>query len=261
MKIHLDNVTVLQETLPFLEQALVQHRRSPSVRNPHQRRKPKNGQRLSLSDKVPAGPVESCNTKKQLERNQEIPEQELTAQLLEESRCGNKRRAEPEEQSDDASVSKKVCFKQMPKMACKSSTLHTECADIDPAAVDVEDIIDVETVSLSTVGCLQREDKSLWYENKLRETEESLESNSNDEIIDVEEDVEDGHGLSLTAPVPVSQEGEDVEDIDVDGGSGPVPDPELISWSGSSYEENQEEEDGVGGEKTAHTSAAIITMS
>lgn len=206
--------------------------------------------------------MQSCNTKKQLD--QEIPEQELTAQLqeeLEESRCGNKRRAEPEEQSDDASVSKKICFKQMPKMACKSSTSQTECADIDPAAVDMEDIIDVETVSLSTVGCLQREDKSLWYENKLRETEESLESNSNDEIIDVEEDVEDGHRLSLIALVPVSQEEEDAEDIDVDGGSGPVPEPELISWSGSSYEENQEEEDGVGGVETAHTSAAIITMS
>lgn len=284
--------------MPFLEEPLVQRKRPPSASQPGRRQgRSKNEQLLSSSDNVSstppiqAQPVEPCGTEKQLEKNQETPEQELTVQPQEETdgptRRGKKRGAEAkEETSDDATVGKRVCFEQMPQPTSETCTPPSESADIEPATIQIEEIIDVETVMLTSVGdCFQREErdeKPVWNEIKLRETEECSDEemeSSGDKIIDAGGDVEDGcqkdeenhHGQSRTAPISVvslgstgSWEWDKEEDIDVIGGSGPAPDPVIICWTESSEGEKEEEDEDVDvvGEKTDYTSSVVIaTMS
>lgn len=286
----------MQDSRPFLEEPLVHHKPPPSASQPGRRRgRPKNRRVLSLSDNVSSTlpvlpqPVEPCSTEKQREKNQETPEQEFIVQPEEEetdgpTREGKKRGAEAEDTSDDATVAKRVCFEKMPQPTSETCMSRSESADFEHAAI--QDIIDVETVSLTSVGDglqrEEREEKPAWTGIKLRDTEESLtdeeKESSCDEIIDVDGDVEDDRGQSRTAPISVSPpfrsavglesteswDGDKDEDIDVIGGSGPVPDPVTISWTESSEGEKEEEDEDVDvvGERTTYTSSvAIATMS
>lgn len=287
----------MQDSRPFLEEPLAWHIPPPSAsRSGCRRGRPKSRQVLSLSDNVSSTlpvlpqPVEPCGTEEQREKNQETPEQEFIVQPEEEERDGptregKKRGAEAEEEtSDDATVVKRVCFEQMPQPASETCMSRSESADFEQAAI--EDIIDVETVSLTSVGDgLQKEEqeeKPVWTGIKLRDTEECLtdeaKESSSDEIIDVEGDVEDDHSQSRAAPISNSPpfrsadglestgswDGDKGEDNDVIGGSGPVPGPVTISWTESSegMKEEEDEDVGVVGEKTTYTSSvAIATVS
>lgn len=172
---------------------------------------------------------------KQAEENQEIPVEKLTVQLQEDTDeptgRGENRGAEAQKEiCDGATGGKRVCFEQMPRPP-------SECAE--PTVRESEDIIDVETVSMTSSGGVQREeqaDKPLWNVITLREAEDCVMDgeSSGDEIIDVEGDVEDDQGwrrTALTAVLPpayseVSQgaTGSWDEDEGVIGESGPVPD-------------------------------------
>lgn len=211
----------------------------------------------------------------------------MTVQSEEETegpaRRGKKRRAELEEEtSDDATVIKKVCFERTALSTTETCILSSDSADFgsEAAAVVMEDVIDVETVSLISVGDgLQTEDdkKAVWSEIIMRDTEDSLfdeemESGS-DEIINVDEDsdgitdlekdrdnckerAEKGCYQSRLTPAfpdlisPPSHSAKQVslgstgswedEDIDVTGASSPLPDPVIISWRESSEGEEEE---------------------
>lgn len=149
--------------MPFLEEPPVQRKRPPSASQPGRRGgRSKNEQLLSLSDNVSltppiqAQPVEPCGTQKQLEKNQETPEQELTVQPQEETdgptRRGKKRGAEAEEEtSDDATVGKRVCFEQMPQPTSENHHGQSRTAPISVVSLgftgswewDEEEDIDV----------------------------------------------------------------------------------------------------------------------
>lgn len=277
--------------MSFLEEPLVRCKRQPSASQPDgQRGSPKNRQVLTLSDNVSATlpvlpqPVESCST----ENNQETPEQEFTVQPQGETdgptREGIKRGPEAEEETgDDATVAKRLCLEEMLQPTSQTYTPRSDSADFIQVAI--EDIIDVETLSLTSVADgLQSEEqgeKPAWTDIKLREREDCLtdeeKESSGDEIIDVDGDEEDERSQSGPVPILVSTlvrsevglemqgswDGDKDEDIDVIGGSGPVPDPVIISWTESSEDEQKEEDDDVDvvGEKTTYISSAVIAMS
>lgn len=294
--------------MPFLEPCL--DRRPPSADQLERRRcKPKKNAQLLTnavelsSPPIQPQPVEPSGTDEQLENNQERREEELSVRPQEEAegptRREKKRGAESEEEtSDDATPAKRVCFEQMSQPTSETCIPSSASADVvsEPASLEVEDVIDVETVSLTSVGgCLQREEeeeKPVPSEIKLRETEESLvdeeRESSGDEFIDVDGDVEDGcqsrtaQTLSWFVEVkpPVSlpsrsaksdslgsmgscEEDKD-KDIDVIGGCSPFPDPVTISWTESSEAEEKEGDEDVDvvGEKTDCASSALFaTMS
>lgn len=279
--------------MSFLEGPLLWHKRQPSASQPgRQRGRSKKRQVLSLSDNVGSTPpvlpqtVEPCRAKAQREKNQEMPERELTVQPQgetdEPTREGKKRGAE--EASDDATVAKRVCFEEMQQPASETNVPRSESTDFEQAAI--EDIIDVETLSLTSVADgLQREEqeeKPAWTDIKLRETDDCLtdeeKESSGDEIIDVDGDEEDGRSQSGPVPLLVftpvrsevclesqgSWDGDKDEDIDVIGGSGPVPDPVIISWTESSEDEKEEGEEDIDvviGEKATYISSAVVTIS
>lgn len=228
-------------------------------------------------------PVEPCDTDKQLEENHERHGEDLTVQPQEETegheRRGKKRGAELEEEaSDDATAIKKVCFEQTAPLTGETCIPSSDSADFDceAAAVEMEDVIDVETVSLIS---LQTEDdkKAVWSEIIMRTTEDSLfddeMESSSDEIINVDEDSDGNTDLEkdgdnckeraekdccqsrLTPALPdlISPPSRSAkhaslgstgswedEDVDVIGGSCPVPDPVIISWRESSEGEGEE---------------------
>ncbi len=240
--------------------------------------------------------MEPSDTDEEPEENQERHEEESTVQPQEEAEGatgrGMKRRAESEgETSNEATVAKRVCFEQMAQPT--SDTCTPSSASAEPATAETEDVIDVETVSLTSAGePLQREErkeKPAWSEIKLRETrgcvmDEEMES-SGDEIIDVDGDVEDdcykeaekdGRRSRTANPrvSPASHSAEEAsvgsagsceedrdEDVDVIGDSGPVPDPVIISWTESSEGEREEGEEDVDvdGEKTDYSSSAVLS--
>lgn len=203
-------------------------------------------------------------------------------------RRGQKRGTESEEETTyNASVVKKVCVEQTAQPTTDTCIPSSDSADCvsEAATVEMEDVIDVETVSLSSVGDgLQREEdkKTLWSEIIFRETKDSLVDeemdSDSDEIIDVDGDsdcitdlekerdsckerAEKGRSQSRTAPAlphfvspplhPANQTSLgstgswEDEDIDVIGGSSPHPDPVIISWRESSEGEEEEGDEDV----------------
>ncbi|XP_042275567.1 uncharacterized protein LOC121902364 isoform X3 [Thunnus maccoyii] len=202
----------ITDSMPFLEQPLTDKRPPQSARQPGRLRgRPcKNRQPLSLSnDESPTSPVqlqpvEPCVRDEQLESNQERREEELTVLPQEETTAGRRTKRGAEDRSDDTSVAKKVCFEQMTQPMSETCLPSSESADhvSETAALETEDLIDVETVSLTSVeDTLQRKEqeaKTAWSEIKLEEagqngegreslTDEEMES-SGDEIIDVDGD-------------------------------------------------------------------------
>lgn len=229
--------------------------------------------------------MEPCGTEELPETNQERNEEEITVQLQQEAagptKRGEKRGAESEEEtSDDSTVTKRVCFERIQQTTSETLTPGSASAD-----EEIEDVMDVETVSLASVrGCLQREE--VWNEINQREIEEGsmageMES-SDDTLVDVDGDEEEemecrtapmlvhyvkvkpygspASRLDASLGSPESSE----EDIDVIGGSSPAPDPVIISWTETSADETGEGDEDVDvvGEKTDFASAAIFaTMS
>ncbi|XP_056237962.1 uncharacterized protein LOC130173074 [Seriola aureovittata] len=199
----------IMDTLPFLEGQLAE-KRPPSAGQPRSRpgRPKKNGQLLSLSNggsstpTIQLQPVEHCGTNGQLEKNQELHEEELNVQPQEEAqgptRRGKKRGESGEETSDDATVAKRVCCEPVAQPTSETCIPSSKSAGFasEQATVEADDVIDVETVSLTSEGdFLQRkeqEDRStVWREIILRETGESLideETEGGLEIIDVDGD-------------------------------------------------------------------------
>ncbi|XP_051276904.1 uncharacterized protein LOC127375108 [Dicentrarchus labrax] len=283
------------DSTPFLEEPFL-----PKPPPGRKRGRPKkNGQLPSLSNgESSTPPIQPQPVDEQLEKNQEKREEEFTVQPQEEAegptRRGEKRGAESKgETSDDATVAKKVCSETTPQPT--SETCTPISVQFEPAATEIEDVIDVETVSL-TGDCLQseeQEEKLVFSVIRPGEAEERLmdedAESSGDEIIDVDGDVEKDsekeRHQSGTEPTlcclteekpsvsPPSHSAEEVvlgsagsweedenEDIDVIGGSSPVPDPVIISWTESSEgeeEEGDEEVDVIGG-KTDYTPSVVL---
>nr|XP_046262890.1 uncharacterized protein LOC124068577 isoform X2 [Scatophagus argus] len=292
------------DSIPFLEEPLVQ--KLPRAAGQPRARPRKNGQHLSLSDgessapPIQPQPVEPCGTDEQLEKNQERHEQDLTVQPQEEAdgpTMSLKRRgAETEERtSDSVSVAKRACFEQMPQLTSETCTPSSDPAHLKPAAIEMEDTIDVEAVSVTSGGeCLEREvQKTAWSE--IVETKECLmdeeTESSCDDLIDVDGDDEDDcqkdavkdtrrsrtgrtHGDLVKVKPSVSlhsdseaslgstggSEEDKDEDVDVIGGCSPVPGPVIIDWMESSdFEKEEEDEDvDVVGENTECASSAVF---
>lgn len=271
--------------MPFLELPLVRHRHPRSCsQTPCGRGGLKKEQHLSSADNVSQTPQiqpqpeEPCAAETQQEtREQEEGEktsvEEVTIQTQGEtdgSRGGSKRSVEAkEETSDDVPEAKRLCIEKTPQLAC-SETCTAPPDSAEPAAVEDEDIIDVVTVSVTSVGGSlnrEQEEKPLWNDIRFGETEENDEEteSTGDEIIDVEEDC--SQSRATAAPVlppphsvlsPWSTTGSwENEEIDVLGGCSPTPDPVTLIWTDSS-EEN--EEVGVEEEKTEYISSAVIAM-
>ncbi|XP_035525700.1 uncharacterized protein LOC118333986 [Morone saxatilis] len=281
------------DSTPFLEEPFV-----PKPQPSRKRGRPrKNGQLPRLCNgESSTPPIQPQPVDEQLEKNQERREEEFTVQPQEEAegptRRGEKRGAESKgETSDDTTVAKKVCSEKTPQPTTETCTPIS--VQFEPAATEIEEVIDVETVSLTGVGdCLQgeeQEEKPVFSvigpgEAEERLTDEDAES-SGDEIIDVDGDSDKERHQSGTAPTlcrlteekpsvsPSSHSAKEVvlgstgsweedkdEDIDVIGGSSPVPDPVIISWTEPSEGEEEEgdEEVDVIGEKTDYTSSVVF---
>lgn len=271
--------------MSFLEQPLVQHRHLRSCSQISCGRGGlKKEQHLSSADNVSQTPQiqpqpeEPCASETQQEtREQEEDEEtsveEVTIQTQAEtngSRGGSKRSVEAkEETSEEVPEAKRVCIEKTPQLAC-SETCTAPPDSAEHAAVEDEEIIDVVTVSVTSVGgSLNREQdqKPVWNDITFGETEgndEETES-AGDEIIDVEEDCRQSRATAapvLPPPHSVLSPGSTTgswenEEIDVLGGCSPAPDPVTLIWTGSS-EEN--EEVGVEEEKTGYSSSTVITM-
>lgn len=270
--------------MPFLEQPLVQYRHPRSGRQTSCKRGGKKEQHLSLADNVSQAPQiqprpeEPCGAETQQEtREQEEDEEtsveEVTIQTqaeADESRGGSKRSVEAkEETSDDVPEVKRVCFEKTPQVPC-SETRTAPPDSAEHAAVEDEDIIDVVTVSVTSVGgSLNREQdqKPVWNSIRFGETEENDEEteSTGDEIIDVEEDCSQSRATAppvLPPPHSVLSPGSatgswENEEIDVLGGSSPTPDPVTLIWTDSPEEK---EEVGIEEEKTEYSSSTVIAM-
>ncbi|XP_062250331.1 uncharacterized protein LOC133959226 [Platichthys flesus] len=214
-----------------------------------------NGHHVSLPHDGSSTPVDRFATNEQLEQNQERHAVELTVEAQEEeeepTRRGVKRRAESGGETHD--VAKRICFEPVADPTSDtcihssgSAELHSEQAD-----TEAEEVIDVESVSLTSVGgCLEGEKK-----REIEEVEETEEGSmyeeaesSADEIIDVDGDTDGGTnmendtdgcreeaGIGRTLPflshcvsTPWAQEGStgltesrEEEDINVIGDSSP----------------------------------------
>lgn len=141
-----------------------------------------------------------------------------------------------EEISEDASVSKRI---RLEEMTCvrSPSTPQPGYPNCEPAAREAEEVVDVETLSVSSEEGLQG-DKPEWSEIDLRETEEpqELENSSCDEVIDVD--------------------GED-EDDDVLRGSGLVTCQTSITWEEPLNYKKEEEGINIVGVKNLNQPSAV----
>ena len=240
--------------------------------------------------------MEPFATNEQLEENQERHEVELTVEPQEEeeepTRRGKKRRAESGgETRDDATVAKRICFEPMTDPTSGTCIHSSGPANPHSERANTEEVIDVESVSLTKVGgCLEGEQKG---EIKVRGTEEGSmyeeAEDSADEIIDVDGDTDGGTDLDsdtdgcrekagtgrtlpflshcVSTPSPPAQEGSrgltgsrEDEDIDVIGDSSPLPEPVIVSWTESSDKEDGDEDIDVVGEKTDYASSVVFTI-
>lgn len=269
----------------FLEQPLVQHKHPRSCSQTSCRRGGlKKEQHLSSADnlsqtpQIQPQPEEPCAAEAQQEtreqeEDQETSVEEVTIQTQGEtdgSRGGSKRSVgAKEETSDDVPEAKRVCIEKTPQLAC-SETCTAPPASAEPAAVEDEDIIDVVTVSVTSVGgSLNREQdqKPVWNDIRFGEMEENDEEteSTGDEIIDVEEDCSQSRASAVPVVLPphsVLSPGSTTgswenEEIDVLGGGSPTPDPVTLIWTDCSKEN---EEVGIEEEKTEHSSLTVIAM-
>lgn len=209
-------------------------------------------------------------------QQEETQEDELTIQPQEEAeeatKRGEKRGVEDGgETGNDATVAKRFCSEQTSQSTSETCLPSSESADgvSEQETTEADEVIDVETVSLSDIREEQDEKKSAWTEIALREAEacaldEESES-SEDEIIDVDgsdTDEQDKHAVSLPSrpekerSVRSSGSWED-KIIDVTGGSSPVPAPEVITWTETS--EGEEDDVDVVGEKMDYVSSTLFT--
>lgn len=205
----------------FLEQPLEQHRCQRECR----KRRPKNGNVLDLSENVQ--PAEHVCPEERLQDVSDILED--TAVQPQEDACEarrkvTRRKAEvKEEVSEHASVSKRVCLEPMTHTTppSKPQPRYPNCEPVSEA----EEVIDAETLSVSSPGCLG-------------ETAEAaeLENSSCDEVIDVD--------------------GED-EDVDVLGGSGFVAQQLSVTWEEPLNPDDEEEEIDIVGEKPLNPSSSV----
>lgn len=265
--------------MPFLEQPLVRHKHPRSCSQMSCGRGGlKKEQHLSLADNVSQTPhiqpqpEEPCAAEVQQEtREQEEDEEtsveEVTIQTQGEtdgSRGGSKRSVEAkEETSDDVPEAKRVCIQKTPQLAC-SETCTAPPDSAEPVAVEDEDIIDVVTVPVTSVGgSLNREQdqKPVWNDIRFGGNDEETES-TGDEIVDVEDCSQSRASAVLPPPHSVLSPGSTTgswgnEEIDVLGGSSPTPDPVTLIWTDSSREN---EDVGVEEEKTEHSSLTVIAM-
>ncbi|XP_035016952.2 uncharacterized protein LOC118112072 isoform X2 [Hippoglossus stenolepis] len=285
----------VKDSVPLLYKPLVD---KPTSAGSSRGRSKENGQHVSLPHDGISKPVEPFATNEQLEENQERHEVELTVKPQEgeeePTRRGRKRRAEPGgETRVDATVAKRICFEPMTQPTSEtcihssgSANLHSEQTN-----TGAEEVIDVESVSLTSVGgFLDREEKG---EIKVSETEEGsmyeVAESSADEIIDVDGDTDGGTNLEndtggcreeagigrtlpflshcVSPPSPSAQEGStgltgsrEEEDIDVIGDSSPLPEPVIISWTESSDKEDGDEDIDVVGEKTDYASSVVFAI-
>lgn len=205
----------------FLEQPLEQHRLQRECR----KRRSKNGNFLDSSENVQ--PAEHVRPEERLQDVSDTLE-DRTAQPQEDAcearRKVNRRKAEvKEEVSEHASVSKRVCLEPMTHTTppSKPQPRYPNCEPVSEA----EEVIDAETLSASSPGCLG-------------ETEEAaeLENSSCDEVIDVD--------------------GED-EDVDVLRGSGLVAQQLSVTWEESLNHDEEEEEIDIVGEKSLNPSSYV----
>lgn len=190
------------------------------------KRTSKNGNVIDLSENVQ--PAEDICPEKQREDVSDKPG-DTTAQPREDTyeakREVKRRNSEVEEEiSEDASVSKRV---RLETMTCvwPPSTPQPGYPNCEPAAREAEEVVDVETLSVSTEEGLQG-DEPKWSEIDLGETEEpqELDNSSCDEVIDVDGEDEDddvlrGSGLvtcqtSITWEEPLNYKKEE-EGIDI----------------------------------------------
>lgn len=219
---------VLQDSTLLLEQPLKQHRH----RSGRSKGRPPNGNVVDLSGKVQ--PPEQLCTQEQLQKISGIPEEDTSARPQEHAykapRKVSRRKAEVEErESADASRSKRVCLEQRSHTTSPSTT-RPKNPNCEPTAREAEEVIDVETLSLSGAEGSQ-EGKPEWKEITVWEAEEcsdteELEHSSCDEVIVVDGDREE-------------------EDIDVLEGSSIGTHQMSIPWSASLKYQNVEEEEEI----------------
>lgn len=171
----------------MLEQPLQQHRR----RRPCRKRTPKNGNVLDISENVhiDSGPEKPRQDAGDIPGDTTARPQEGA---FEATRKVKRRNSEVEEEiSKAASASKRVCLGEMAHVSPPNTPQprHPHC---EPAAREAEEVIDVETLSVSSAGGLQG-DRPEWSDIDPREPEESqeLENSSCGEIIDVDGEDED----------------------------------------------------------------------
>lgn len=217
--------------------------------------------------------AEAQHETREQEEDEETSVEEVTIQNQGEtdgSREGSKRSVEAkEETSDDVPEAKRVCIEKTPQLAC-SETCTAPPDSAEPAAVEDEDIIDVVTVSVTSVkGGLngEQDQKPVWNDIRFGGTEENDKEteSTGDEIIDVEEDCSQGRATVapvLPSPQSVLSPGSTTgswenEEIDVLGGCSPTPDPVTLIWTDSSKEN---EDVGIEEEKTEYSSSTVIAM-
>ncbi|XP_056900055.1 uncharacterized protein LOC130531899 [Takifugu flavidus] len=202
------------------------------------KRTPKNGNVIDISEKVQ--PAEGICPEKQRKDISDVPG-DTSAQPQEDTyeakREVKRRNAEVEEEiREDASVSKRV---RLEEMTCvrPPSTPQPGYPNCEPAAREAEEVVDVETLSVSSAEGLQG-DRPEWSEIDLGGTEEpqELEDSSCDEVIDVD--------------------GED-EDDDVLRGSGLVTCQTSITWKEPLNYKKEEEEINIVGVKNLNRPSAV----
>ncbi|XP_019939865.2 uncharacterized protein [Paralichthys olivaceus] len=271
----------IMDGVPFLYKPLVD--KQPTSVESSRGRSMKNGD-ASL-------PHDGSSTPVQLQ-TVERGEAGLTVQPQEEdpTRRGKKRRAESEgETRGDA---KRICFEPVAQPTSETCTLSSESTNLrsEHANKEAEEVIDVETISLTSVGdCLEREESR---EIKVRQTEGSLVcveiESSADEVITVDGDTDDGTNLEndtdgcrepagigrilpflsqcVSPPTHSAQKSStgstgsrEDEDIDVIGESSPIPEPVIISLQSSDKEDEDEDIDVVG-EKKDYASSEVFAI-
>ncbi|MEQ2257951.1 hypothetical protein XENORESO_018778, partial [Xenotaenia resolanae] len=279
------------EFMPFLEQNLEKKADRPRR---CRRGRPKKNENLLNSSHIESSPtlvqpqsMGFCCTNDQTDKKPEGHKEDLIKEVKGPTERGIKRGAESmKETGDHVLLDKRICLDQTTTR--ETFAPSSQSADFLSAAatLEQEEVIDVETVSLSSsTGCLQKEKQ---VEEPISEAEGSLsgeDTQSPDEIIDVDGDQEDcaetiwykedhspqercsvspSHsykefGLEWTGKCDKDTE---IEDIDVIGGSSPAPDPVIISWTESSdgEEEGREDEEvDVVGEKMDGTSSVTLS--
>lgn len=133
------------------------------------------------------------------------------------------------------------------------------CVGAKRAAPEDYDVIDVETLSLSSAeeGVIRGQSDFGLGETEENDEEEEA-ANSSDEVISVGGG-DCGQTGGAPPPHPGSTAGspEDTE-IDVIGGSSPCPAPVMLTWTEPSEEDEEEEEVDIEEEKTEYSSSAVI---